>query len=196
MGVEQVGIPPGDAQFLETRKFQVTEIARLFRVPPHMLADLDRATFSNIEHQSLEFVIHSLRPWLVRLEQGLQRQLLQGDVRFFAEFLVDGLLRGDIASRYTAYATGRQGGWLSANDIRGLENMNPIEGGDEYLVPLNMVPAGEGAVRAEERERPQISQIAQMGEKRATGAAVDDVDICTSSDESDGDDDKDLDELL
>lgn len=143
MTINEIGIPPEDAQFLETRKFQVTEIARVYRVPPHMLADLDRATFSNIEHQSLEFVMHTLRPWLVRWEQALSRDLLTPAerVRYFPEFVVDGLLRGDIQSRYQAYAVGRQNGWLSANDIRDLENMNRVEGGDVYLVPLNMIPA-------------------------------------------------------
>lgn len=144
MKLHEVGIPPEDAQFLETRKFQVTEIARLFRVPPHMLADLERATFSNIEQQSLDFVIHSLRPWLVRLEQAISRDLLTPAERaqgYFAEHLVDALLRGDIKTRYEAYGQGRQNGWLSANDIREMENMNPVEGGDVYLVPLNMVPA-------------------------------------------------------
>lgn len=172
MSVEQVGIPPQDAQYLETRKFQVTEIARMYRVPPHMLADLERATFSNIEHQSLEFVMHSVRPWLVRWEQGMQRQLLMGDQRYFAEFLVDGLLRGDIASRYQAYATGRQNGWLSANDVRRLENMNPIDGGDTYLVPLNMVPADMvGSLRSadvEQLDRPALLAIAPEIESRAT----------------------------
>jgi hypothetical protein len=143
MQYSQIGIPPEDAQFLETRKFQVTEIARAFRVPPHMLADLERATFSNIEHQSIEFVVHSIRPWLVRWEQSIQQQLMldRDRQKYFAEFVVDGLLRGDTVSRYQAYATGRQNGWLSANDIRTLENMNPVDGGDIYLVPLNMVPA-------------------------------------------------------
>jgi len=145
MEYERIGVPPEDAQFLETRKFQVTEIARIYRVPPHMLGDLDRATFSNIEHQSLEFVMHSLQPWLVRWEMAIAQQLMTAAerARYFPEFLVDGLLRGDIASRYQAYAVGRQNGWMSANDIRRLENMNPVEGGDVYLVPLNMVPADQ-----------------------------------------------------
>jgi HK97 family phage portal protein len=144
MSVAQVGIPPEDAQFLETRRFQVTEIARIFRVPPHMLADLERATFSNIEHQSIEFVTHTVRPWLVRWEQAINRDLIlpRERGRYFAEFLVDGLLRGDIESRYRAYSIARQNGWLSANDIRELENMNPIDGGGVYLIPMNMVPAG------------------------------------------------------
>lgn len=145
MDYQQIGIPPEDAQYLETRRFQVQEIARIYRVPPHMLADLERATFSNIEHQSLDFVTHTLRPWLVRLEQRMNQQLLTPaeQQQYFIEFLVDGLLRGDIDSRYRAYATARQNGWLSANDIRKLENMNPVEGGDVYLVPLNMVPANQ-----------------------------------------------------
>ena len=147
--VKEIGIPPEDAQFLETRKFQVTEIARLYRIPPHLLADLDRATFSNIEQQSLEFVIHTIRPWTVRWEQSLTHKLLTPDERgqYFIEYLIDGLLRGDITARYAAYAQGRQNGWLSANDIRERENMNPVEGGDVYLIPLNMIPAssaGEG----------------------------------------------------
>lgn len=144
---QQVGIPPQDAQYLENRKFQVTEIARMFRVPPHMLADLERATFSNIEHQSIEFVVHTIRPWLVRLEQSIYRDLLTEEERnhYFVEHLVDGLLRGDIQSRYQAYGVARQNGWMSADDIRELENMNPLpEGqGSIYLVPLNMVPADQ-----------------------------------------------------
>jgi HK97 family phage portal protein len=142
---QQISIPPEDAQFLQTRKLQIAEIARIYRVPLHMLQELDRSTFSNIEHQALEFVIHTLRPWLVRIEQCYNMQLLTEEERrqgYFFEHLVDGLLRGDIASRYQAYATGRLNGWLSANDVRGLENMNPIgEEGDIYLVPLNTQPA-------------------------------------------------------
>lgn len=173
--VEQIGIPPEDAQFLETRRFQVVEIARLFRIPPHMLADLERATFSNIEHQSLEFVIHTIRPWLVRWEQQIARSLLTATERktYFAEFLVDGLLRGDIESRYRAYATARQWGWLSANDVRRLENMNPIEGGDTYLVPLNMVPAGQAGLEPSLEGRdftPPISPR-ERGEERGLRAA-------------------------
>lgn len=139
----EVGLPPEDSQFLETRRFQVQEIARIYRVPPHMLADLERATFSNIEHQGIEFVVHTIRPWLVRWEQSISSNLMTERDRqtFYPEHLVDGLLRGDTASRYQAYATGRQNGWLSANDIRALENMNPVDGGDVYLVPLNMIPA-------------------------------------------------------
>lgn len=136
-------IPPNDAQFLETRKFQTTEIARMFGVPPHMLADLERATFSNIEHQSIEFVRDTIRPWLVRLEQTINWKLFSEleKKRLFVEFLVDGLMRGDIKSRYEAYKIGQNNGWLSANDIREMENQNPIDGGDVYLIPLNMIPS-------------------------------------------------------
>lgn len=146
----QIGIAPEEAQFLETRKFQLNDIARIFRVPPHLIGDLERSTFSNIEHSSIDFVVHTIRPWLVRWEQALKLRLLrerEGDQIYFAEFLVDGLLRGDVQSRYNAYAVGRQNGWLSADDIRELENMNPLPGeqGKTYLLPLNMVPADQTA---------------------------------------------------
>lgn len=144
MKYTRIGIPPEDAQFLQTREFQVEEVARWFNLPPHMLKDLRRSTFSNIEHQALEFVKYSLLPWLRRIEAAIKHQLLAGadEQDLFAEFIVEGLLRGDTESRYRAYATARQWGWLSANDIRRLENLDPIEGGDVYLQPLNMVPAG------------------------------------------------------
>ncbi|MEG2289926.1 MAG: phage portal protein [Clostridium sp.] len=134
-------IPPEDSQFIETRKFQLNEIARIFRVPPHMIADLDKATFSNIEHQGIGFVVHTLRPWLVRIEQAIFMQLLTEEERktYFVEFNVDGLLRGDFKTRQEGYAIGRQNGWLNANDIRKLENMDPIPDGDAYLVNGNMI---------------------------------------------------------
>jgi HK97 family phage portal protein len=143
MSLDQITIPPEDAQFLETRKFQVTEVARWYRIPPHMLGDLERATLNNIEHQGIEFVVYSLLPWLRRIETQIWLKLLnQNDKRqFYAEFKVQGLARGDQKSRYESYAIGRQWGWLSANDIRRLENMEPIEGGDMYLRPLNMIAA-------------------------------------------------------
>jgi HK97 family phage portal protein len=150
MQYKQIGIPPEEAQFLETRKFQVTEIARFFRVPPHMLADLERATFSNIEHQSIDFVVHTIRPWLVRWEQAINNKLFgrEGRKQYFAEFVVDGLLRGDIESRYKAYAIGRQWGWLSADDVREMENMNPLPDGQGniYFVPMNMIPADQARI--------------------------------------------------
>lgn len=170
MKLHEIGIPPEDAQFLETRKFQVVEIARIFRVPPHMLADLERSTFSNIEHQSIEFVVHTIRPWLVRWEQVINWKLFTEAERkiYFAEFLVDGLLRGDIESRYRAYAVARQWGWMSANDIRELENMNPVPGGDVYLIPLNMVPAGSGGA---ETSRAAEQRLWVPSEERALRSA-------------------------
>lgn len=144
---QQIGLPPEDSQFLETRQFQVAEVARIFNVPPHLIGDLSKATFSNIEHQSIDFLEHSVRPWLVKWEERILLSLFpeaeQG--RYYAEFNVDGLLRGDIKSRYEAYSIGRQNGWLSADDIRERENMNPLDDGQGaiYLVPLNMVPADQ-----------------------------------------------------
>ena len=144
---KQIGIAPDDAQFLQTRKFSKAEIAAIYRVPPHMIGDLERATFSNIEHQSIEFVMHSLRPWLVRWEQAIWLSLLVPSERksYYAEHVIDALLRGDTKSRYEAYAVARQNGWYSANNIREKENENPIPDGDIYLVPLNMIPAGMAA---------------------------------------------------
>ncbi|KXG42870.1 phage portal protein [Tepidibacillus decaturensis] len=129
-------IPPNDAQFLETRKFQLNEIARIFRVPPHMIGDLERATFSNIEHQSIEFVVHTIRPWLVRIEQALKMKLFNSD-KFFPEFKVDGLLRGDIKSRFEAYQIASQNGWFNADEIRELENMNPQPNGQGKVYFIN-----------------------------------------------------------
>jgi HK97 family phage portal protein len=138
-----LGVPPDDAQFLETRRFQVTEIARWFQIPPHMLADLERATFSNIEQQQIDYYTGTLRRWLVRWEQEINRKLVLQQGTQFVEHVIDGLLRGDIESRYAAYAVGRQWGWLSADDVRSKENLNPLpsDAGKIYLVPINMAPA-------------------------------------------------------
>jgi hypothetical protein len=139
-------MPLEDAQFLETRKFSRSEIASIFRVPPHLIGDLDKATFSNIEHQSLDFSIHTVRPWTVRMEQAYLLQLFKPveRKRFFAEHVIDGLLRGDFQSRMTGYSIGRQNGFMSPNDVCEIENWNPIapeDGGDTYLIPSNMLPA-------------------------------------------------------
>ena len=136
-------VNPKDAMALESRKFQVSDIARMFRVPPHMIADLDRATFSNIEHQSLEFVMHSLRPWLVRIEQEYNYKLFNTEkvpARYFSEFLIDSMLRGDIKSRNEAYAIMRQNGVINADEWRERENLNPLpdDAGKKYIVQLNM----------------------------------------------------------
>ena len=140
-----ISIAPEQVQFLETRTFQITEIARIFRVPPHMVGDLEKSSFSNIEQQSLEFVKYTLDPWVVRWEQSLSRALFTPEEkkRYFFKFNVEGLLRGDYQSRMNGYATARQNGWMSANDIRELENLDRIpaeEGGDLYLINGNMLP--------------------------------------------------------
>lgn len=142
MDVVKLSMSMVDAQFLESRKFQVSEICRWFRVPPHKVADLDRATFSNIEAQSIEFVQDTILPWCRRLEQEIDAKLI-GQWRTTSRLNIDTLLRGDIVSRFNAYENGRLGGWLSINDVRRLENMNPIPaGGDVYLQPMNYVEAG------------------------------------------------------
>ena len=140
-----ISMPNNEAQFLETRRFQVEEICRIFKVPPHLIGCLERSTFNNIEHQSIDFAVHTIRPWLVRIEQAMNRAIFseQEKGRFYVQFNIDGLMRGDYKSRMEGYAIGRQNGWFSANDIRALENMNPIpadEGGDTYLINGNMVP--------------------------------------------------------
>jgi len=137
-----VSIPPDAAQFLETRKFQLNEIARIFRVPPHMIGDLEKSSFSNIEQQSLEFLKYTIDPWVCRLEQALCQQLLlpMEKEQYFIKFNLDGFLRGDYEKRMRGYSIARQNGWMSANDIRRLEDMNPILDGDEYLVNGNMLP--------------------------------------------------------
>ena len=140
-----IGISPEQAQFLETRKFQINEIARIFRVPPHMVGDLEKSSFSNIEQQSLEFVKYTLDPWVIRWEQSIMRTLLSQEekAQYFVKFNLEGLLRGDYQSRMNGYAIGRQNGWMSANDIRELENLDRIpaeEGGDLYLINGNMLP--------------------------------------------------------
>lgn len=162
-----IGMSAQDSQFLETRKFQKSEIASIFRVPPHMLADLERSTHSNIEQQSLEFVIYTLMPWLVRWEQEIKRKLLPAGKphgaatmgrnaakTYFAEFGLNALVRGDFKTRYDGYAIARQWGWMSADDVLEEEGKNPLPNGvgKIYLVPMNMVdaslvaspPAGSG----------------------------------------------------
>ena len=153
MKYQPIGISPEQAQFLETRKFQINEIARIFRVPPHMVGDLEKSSFSNIEQQSLEFVKYTLDPWVIRWEQTISRALLRPDEKklYFAKFNVDGLLRGDYVSRMNGYATARQNGWMSANDIRELENLDRIPpelGGDLYLINGNMTKLEDAGIFA------------------------------------------------
>ena len=153
MTYKPISISPEQAQFLETRKFQIDEIARIFRVPPHMVGDLDKSSFSNIEQQSLEFVKYTLSPWISRWEQTIHRSLLlpSEKPRYFARFNVEGLLRGDYQSRMNGYAVARQNGWMSANDIRELENLDRIPaemGGDLYLINGNMTKLADAGLFA------------------------------------------------
>ena len=139
MSYKAISLPPEDSQFLSTRQFGVNEICRIFRVPPHLVQDMEHATFSNIEHQSIDFVVHTLTPWLVRFEQAIIKDLLLPDEQddYFPKFNVDGLLRGDYQSRMQGYATGISNGFLSPNDIHRLENMDLIpaeKGGDDYYL--------------------------------------------------------------
>ena len=172
-----ISISPEQAQFLETRKFQINEIARIFRVPPHMVGDLEKSSFSNIEQQSLEFVKYTLDPWVSRWEQNLVRSLLTTDEKkkYFIKFNVDGLLRGDYQSRMNGYATARQNGWMSANDIRELENLDRIsaeEGGDLYLINGNMLPLKNAGAFAntdemKEEENEEVLEVEESDSEQS-----------------------------
>lgn len=170
-----ISISPEQAQFLETRKFQIDEIARIFRVPPHMVGDLEKSSFSNIEQQSLEFVKYTLDPWVIRWEQSLSRSLLSEDEKrkYFFKFNLEGLLRGDYESRMSGYATARQNGWMSANDIRELENMDKIpaeDGGDLYLINGNMLPLNKaGAYANIEKEDKTDEEVLEMDKSGRSG---------------------------
>lgn len=182
MKYSPISISPEQAQFLETRKFQINEIARIFRVPPHMVGDLEKSSFSNIEQQSLEFVKYTLEPWLVRWEQSMVRSLLTPSEKreYFIKFNVDGLLRGDYASRMSGYATARQNGWMSANDIRELENLDRIpaeDGGDLYLINGNMTKLADAGIfaaadREEDNSDEEVLEMdEQDGEERGNAGA-------------------------
>jgi len=177
MEYQQISISPDEAQFLETRKFQINEICRIFRVPPHMIADLEKSSFNNIEQQSIDFVQNSLTPWLVRIEQAMKKQLLLPAEKkdFFVKHNVNGLLRGDFNTRMQGYATGRQNGWYSANDIREFEDMNRIpaeEGGDEYLCNGNMTrlsDAGNWNEKDDKNNLVPLKKYAKRGEENNEG---------------------------
>lgn len=174
MKYQQIGIPPEEAQFLETRKFQINEIARLYRIPPHMIGDLDKSSFSNIEQQSLEFVKYTLDPWVIRWEQSLQKALLlPGEKgKYFIKLNVDGLLRGDYQSRMQGYSIGRQNGWYSTNDIREMEDLNPLsdeEGGNLYLINGNMCKLADAGIFAGGQTAPEPTPEEPPPENRKRG---------------------------
>jgi HK97 family phage portal protein len=147
MTLQKYGIPPNDCQFLESRNFQIPEVARFFNIPPHKLKDLTKSSFSNIEQEQMSFVTDCILPWVVRLEQNYSMQLLSpsdkslsGYGRLYWKHSLEGLLRGDSAARATLYNSLFNVGALSPNDIRALEDLDPIPGGNDHFVPLNMVP--------------------------------------------------------
>lgn len=159
MTYERISIPPEDAQFIATRKFQKTEIATIYGVPPHMIADLDRATNNNIEHQGMEFVTYCLMPYLVRLEEEFNRKLLRHDEfeEYYFLFGLNGLLRGDAKTRSEYYKNMNFIGAMNANEIRSLEDMNIYEGGDEYFVQLNMTTV-KNAIHGKQSNNPTASR--------------------------------------
>jgi HK97 family phage portal protein len=152
------------AQLLQSRQWTVNEICRLFKIPPHMIQSLEGATNNNIEHQGLQYVMYTLLAWLKRHEAAMMRDLLLPSERsdLYIEFNVSSLLRGDQKSRYESYALGRQWGWLSVNDIRRMENLPPIAGGETYLTPLNMVDSSKlvpGIGKASPQQVKEIEAI-------------------------------------
>jgi HK97 family phage portal protein len=143
MDFATIGIPPNEAQWIELRKFQLPEICRIYRVPPPIIGDLERATFSNVEEMTRYFGNLCILPWLRRVEQHYNNKLLKESEQnaYYVEHNMDSMMRADQKSRYESYATGRQWGWFSANDVLKKENMDAIEDGDIYLTPMNMIPA-------------------------------------------------------
>lgn len=153
---QQLTITPVDAQMLESKNFQIEDICRIFRVPQHLVNKLDRSTNNNIEYQSLEFVMYTMLPHFKRVENAINSQLLTPEERragYYAEFKIDGLMRGDQKSRTEAYARGRQWGWYNVNEIRALENLPPIDGGDTYLQPINMADAADPYAKGGDDEK-------------------------------------------
>lgn len=139
------GMPLKDAQYLESRQFTRTEVCGIYDVPPSKIQDHTRSTFSNVEQMNIDWSTDSILPWCIRIEAALKRRYFP-DEPYYVKHNLAGIVRGDIKTRYDAYAVGRQWGWLSANDIRSLEDMNPISGGDNYLIPVNMTILRDGEV--------------------------------------------------
>ncbi len=155
MKVHEVGMSARDAQMVDSRKFQAVEICRIWRIPPHKIGILDRATFSNIEHQSIEFVTDTILPWCRRIEQAIRRDLIMAKDRFFARFVLQGLLRGDAKTRSEFYSSAITAGYMTRNEARELEDLNPLKGLDEPLSPLNM-RQGENAPQGDEASAPGL----------------------------------------
>jgi HK97 family phage portal protein len=162
-----VGIPQSDQQFIQQEQLDAARIASIFRVPSHMVNDLERATFSNIEEMSQEFVDYSLAPWFVVWEQAIARDLLTESERrkYYAKHVAQALLRGNATTRSQFYSTGLQWGYFSINDVRGLEDLNSIEGGDQHFVPLNMVPLDQAAAVAAAQAQAQATPVAEQAQR-------------------------------
>lgn len=167
------GAKNNEAQFIETFRESNLDLCRLIDVPPHKVKILDQAHFSNIEQQALEWVSDTLLPYIIGWEKAVARDLILNPARFFAAHNFAALLRGDLKTRYEAYAIGRQWGWLSRNDIRALENMNSIPGGDDYLSPLNMVPLGTNpaTAQAESMAQSMASLLDERDQQSGCGQA-------------------------
>lgn len=172
----ELGTTNTDSQFLEARRFQVEEICRLYRVPPHMIQDLTRATYSNIEQQSIDFVQYSILPWLRRFEKAFARDLIPDPQKHFASFDTSHLMRGDAAARSAFYSAALDRGIMSINDARAMENLNPIEGGDVHYFPLNMTTvekmAQEATVPTPGGEAAPASDAEQAVEASLNGSQI------------------------
>ncbi len=180
-----ISVNPNDAQFLETKAAQVSEICRWHRMPPHMVQDLSRGTFSNIEIQSIEFVRFTMLPWFVNWEQEINRALFSEKEQdeYFVEFLVEGLLRGAMKERYDAYAVGRLNGWLCADDIRELENMNPLPDnlGQIFTIPMNYMPIDQAANIGQQPEPPPPAAPADGEDMPVEGDPSSDTSLTTKA---------------
>ena len=166
MTYKQMAMNNDQAQLIEARGMSVADVSRLYGIPLSMLSESAGESYKSIEQQSLNFVIFGLMPWLKRWESAMRRDLLLPSERkeYFIEFNVAGLIRGDMKSRYDAYAIARQWGWLSVNDIRRLENLGPVEGGNTYLTPLNMIDSENQEMHkniqaASEERKAEVKQI-------------------------------------
>jgi HK97 family phage portal protein len=171
----QMSVPPDQAQFLETRKFQVTDIARMFGVPPHMIGDLERATFSNIEEQGMNFVTYSLRPWFVRFEQQFNKKLLLDDPNLYCEFLADALQRGNQKSRFESYSLALASRWMTPNEVRKKENMDPIDGGDELAEKTNLSSNNGGSKLPGQKQEDNPEEEPKEKPNGAMQAWIEDV---------------------
>ena len=198
MSYKAISLPPEDSQFLSTRQFGGEEICRIFRVPPHMVQDLQRATFNNIEHMSIEFVMHTLMPWLIRIEQAIIKDVLIDEEKdeFFPKFNVDGLMRGDYKSRMEGYAVAITNGIMSVNDVRKLENLDPLdeaEGGDLHLINGSYTRLSEAGkayganvVATTEKETAQHEEAGEQETDSEGGVGGDESDSREQSREAPG----------